>query len=128
METVFRFRDRAEARARELLDGSQWGAVPGWRLRKGGPVELVFPDDLARLAAAGNLSLGGVLEALGTQGAKKFREFWAKEGARSLVHRGSGAAHGSQAGIARAGVKGSGSDHNSQTKPPLSRSLRRPRF
>jgi hypothetical protein len=78
------FRDRAETRARELLEAGG-DAVPGWRLRKGGPVELVFPDDLARLVAAGNLSLGGVLEAQGTLGAKKFRELWAKEMAGSVV-------------------------------------------
>ncbi len=78
------FRDRAETRARELLEAGG-DSVPGWKLRKGGPVELVFPDDLARLVAAGNLSLGGVLEAQGTLGAKKFRELWAKEMAGSLV-------------------------------------------
>ncbi len=78
------FRDRAEARARELLEASG-DAVPGWKLRKGGPVELVFPDDLARLVAAGSLSLGGLLEAHGTLAAKKFRELWGREMAGSVV-------------------------------------------
>lgn len=78
------FRERAETRARTLLE-ARGDAVPGWRLRKGGPIELVFPDDLARLVAAGNLSLGGVLEAQGTLAAKKFRELWAKEMAGSVV-------------------------------------------
>jgi hypothetical protein len=78
------FRERAEARARELLETSG-DAVPGWKLRKGGPVELVFPDDLARLVAAGSLSLGGLLEAQGTLAAKKFRELWAKEMVGSAV-------------------------------------------
>jgi hypothetical protein len=72
------FRERAEARVRTLLE-SEPGAVPGWRLRRGGPVELVFPDDLARLVAVGNLSLAGVLEAHGALAARRFRELWKRE-------------------------------------------------
>ena len=72
------FRERAEAQVRTLLEANST-AVPGWRLRRGGPVELVFPDDLARLVAAGSLSLAGVLEAHGTLAAKKFRELWKRE-------------------------------------------------
>jgi hypothetical protein len=78
------FREQAEARVRVLLETDP-GAVPGWRLRRGGPVELVFPDDLARMVAAGNLSLAGVLEAHGALAAKKFRELWKRESSGAEV-------------------------------------------
>ena len=72
------FREKAEERARELLENSG-AAVPGWRLRRGGAIELVFADDLARLVLEGHLSLAGALGAHGTLGARKFRELWEKE-------------------------------------------------
>ena len=72
------FREAAEERARGLLE-RDGGAVPGWKLRKGSSGELVFADDLARLAATGQVSIGGILEAHGTLSGRKFRELWTKE-------------------------------------------------
>jgi hypothetical protein len=72
------FRAQAEARAREWMESGE-AVVPGWRLRKGGPVEVVFPDDLARLVASGSLSTGGALHAHGALAAKKFRDLWSRE-------------------------------------------------
>ena len=72
------FRAQAEARARELME-TGGAVVPGWRLRKGGPIEVVFPDDLARLVAAGSISTGGALHAHGALAAKKFKDLWARE-------------------------------------------------
>ena len=78
------FRQKAEERARELLENNG-EAVPGWRLRKGGSIDLVFADDLARLVLEGHLSVAAVLGAQGTLGAKKFRELWEKECGDKMV-------------------------------------------
>lgn len=72
------FRTAAEEQARLLLE-TEVGTVPGWRLRKGSSGEIVFADDLARLAASGQLSVWGVLEAHGALSGKKFRDLWRTE-------------------------------------------------
>ena len=72
------FREAAEERARVLLETDS-AAVPGWKLRKGSSAELVFADDLERLAATGQVSVGGLLAALGALSGKKFRELWLRE-------------------------------------------------
>ena len=72
------FRSAAEERARALLE-SDGGSVPGWRLRKGSSGEIVFADDLTRLAATGQISAGSILEAQGALSGKKFRDLWQKE-------------------------------------------------
>ena len=59
--------------------------MPGWKLRAGGASEVVFADDLKRLVASGTLSLGGVLEAVGTISGRKFRELWSREMVTSEV-------------------------------------------
>jgi hypothetical protein len=78
------FRERVEERVKEILteDGE---ALPGWKLRAGGASEVVFADDLKRLVASGTLSLGGVLEAVGTISGRKFRELWSREMVTSEV-------------------------------------------
>jgi hypothetical protein len=72
------FRTRLEERVKELL-AEDPEAVPGWKLRSGGTSEVVFADDLARLVSSGTLSMGGVLEAMGSMSGRKFRELWTRE-------------------------------------------------
>jgi hypothetical protein len=72
------FRERVEERVKEILT-ENGEALPGWKLRAGGASEVVFADDLKRLVASGTLSLGGVLEAVGTISGRKFRELWSRE-------------------------------------------------
>jgi hypothetical protein len=72
------FRERVEERVKEILTEDE-EALPGWKLRAGGASEVVFADDLKRLVASGTLSVGGVLEAVGTISGRKFRELWSRE-------------------------------------------------
>jgi hypothetical protein len=78
------FRERVEERVKEILTEDA-EALPGWKLRAGGTSEVVFADDLKRLVASGTLSLGGVLEAVGTISGRKFRELWSREMVTSEV-------------------------------------------